>query len=247
MRKIIKSILAVSLFIIILNSCNSNDYTNEKGADDKVDKNLMSNEINDDFIKAEMYGIYHNELLKVHINLHNKVKKLNFISIYDNLRTEFDKLHTNSLTNEEYNFYKKRLISVIGENGELITENYKKITTKWIKKFYSTNIQLILLDLLEEPKSPDEVNVIFEKLISDKEVVASEKNELKKMLNVYNASVIFWGTNDTKVAIESKVACNPAYQVFFADAVGCMFGGLGSVAYSAFVYSAQQQNGGGCI
>ena len=79
---------------------------------------------------------------------------LNFISLYDNLKNEMDILHPNELTNEENTFYKNRIVSILGEDGNLNSSNYHELTMIGIKKYYSSKTQLILLDLLENPKAP---------------------------------------------------------------------------------------------
>lgn len=210
--------------------------------------NLSLGQNNENFIKPEMYGTYHNELLEIYSKKDIRTETINFFNLYDNLKKEFDVLHPNVISNEEYLFYKNRLVSVLGENGNLNSTNFVEITIKGIKKYYTNEkTQLALISFIETPKAPSEVNIILQNLLNDKELNNSEINEVKKLVSVFNASIKYWNVpmNDNSSTVEMK--CNPKHQVYLADIAGCMFGGLGSIAYSWLVDEMQQQHGGGCI
>lgn len=200
----------------------------------------------ENFIKAEMYGTYHNQLLEVYTKKYKDVKTTNFIDLYDNLKKEFEILHPNVLTNEEYLFYRNRLISIFGKEGNLNSSNYHELTMKAIKMYYSPKTQKILINLLESPRAPEEVSVILQNLLEDKELPSSEINEIKKLQSVYLASVKFWPISTNNLD-NNKYKCNPKHQQYLADAFGCVWGGLGAIAYSWLIEEMQNQHGGGCI
>lgn len=74
----------------------------------------------ENFIKPEMYGVYHNELLQSYTKKFKKDEISDFIGFYDNLKKQFDILHPNVLTEEENKFYRNRLLEVIG-SGTVMT------------------------------------------------------------------------------------------------------------------------------
>jgi hypothetical protein len=198
------------------------------------------------FIKPEMYGNYHNELLKLYSDKYSYEEIPAFSILYDNLKKEFDILHPNVLSDAENQFYKNRLIEVLGNETTLNSANYEYLTTKGIKKFYNPKIQIVLIDLLVNPKNPEEVINNLNILLNDESMNSNDVNEIKKLLSVYTSSIEFWKDN-TSFKYDAKKKCDPAHQVFFADLIGCMFGGIGSVGMSWAIYSIQQHNGGGCI
>ena len=199
---------------------------------------------NDNFIDADMYGTYHNEVLEVYSNKYKDSQETNFIKIYETLKTEFDVLHPKVLTDEEYLFYKNRLITILGADGNLNSRNFRDQTIKGIKKFYTQKTQLVLIDLIENPKAPTLVNKILQNLFSDSDLPDLEINEIKKLISVFSASIKYWSV---PFSDDNKKACNPKHQLYIADIAGCMFGGLGSIGLSWLVDEMQSQNGGGCI
>lgn len=92
----------------------------------------------ENFIKPELYGIYHNEVLKVYTEKHKGEKTSNFISLYDNLKNEFDILYPNAMTKEENTFYKNRIVSILGVEGNLNSSNYHEVTIIRNKKILFT-------------------------------------------------------------------------------------------------------------
>lgn len=223
MKYFIKLTFGVLLTLTSLISCNKNDEETE---------------LNDKFIDASKYGQYHNELLKSYFD--NKGKANDYITLYNELGQHFNNLHKNILTKRETEFYKSRLLEVGGENLEITPENYRSITTKGIKLFYSEKTEKVLLDLFYNSSRPEEVLKEFNELLNDKTINEIEKNEIEKMLSVYKASMKFWSNGI--YAKNTNKGCDPNHQVFFADAVGCMFGGLGSVGYSWAIYTLQNKS-----
>ena len=185
-------------------------------------------------MKPEDYGKFHNEILKAYID--NKGHANDFIKLYDELNIISKKNNTYAITDEESTFYKNRLTEVFGENTEINVENFKSATVDGIKKFYSEKAASVLLKFFENSESSDEVLKAFDILLNDKEISEKEKVEIEKMISVYKSSMEFWNSNTA-----NKGGCDPWRQIFFADAVGCMFGGIGSVGYSWAVYEMQHQ------
>lgn len=101
--------------------------------------------------------------------------------------------------------------------------------------------------MLENPKAPVEVDKLLTSLLSNSEVPSSEISEIKKLISVFNASVDFWNVPFQDDTLQSKIKCNPKHQQYLADICGCMFGGVGAIAYSWLIEEMQQQHGGGCI
>lgn len=228
MKNILKLLIGLFITIITFISCNKNE------------ENVENNQL---FIDAKAYGEYHNELLKSYHE--NNGKAQNFLTLYDELNSNFNKSHVNILSEKESLFYRNRLLKIGAGNLEITKANYFSITEKGIKEFYSLKTQQVLLKLLHNAEEPNEVLNNFNNLIIDNDISIKEKNEIEKMKNVYNASIIYWSNEKFNLKTNNTSKCNPSQQVFFADAVGCMFGGLGSVGYSWAIYSLQ--NGGGCL
>jgi hypothetical protein len=108
---------------------------------------------------------------------------------------------------------------------------------------------MVLLDLFQNLSNPKIVIKALNELLNDRETPEVEKNEIEKMLIVYKSSMEYWTNrnfdfNKKNNPVTDTYACDHMDQVFFADAVGCMFGGLGSVGYSWAIYSMQ---GGRCL
>jgi|GEM_PF-3518254 len=210
-------------------------------------KNEGDVKLNQGFIESSKYGEYHNELLKSYNNKNGKAK--DFIALYDELNLLFNDLHKDKLTYEENKFYKNRLIKVGDGNFEITPRNYQLITIKGIKLFYEGKTEMVLLDLFQNPSNPKIVIKALNELLNDRETPEVEKNEIEKMLIAYKSSMEYWTNrnfdfNKKNNPVTDTYACDPMDQVFFADAVGCMFGGLGSVGYSWAIYSMQ---GGRCL
>ena len=256
-----KSLMSVYLAIIILVSaivfvaCNNDEISTESSKEkdflstDKSFSKISSS--NENFIKPEMYGVYHNELLGIYYKNHSINENISFKTIFKTILNDFRKIHSNTITEAEIAFYTNRIDEMIGENTLVSRVNYNTIITNSINKYCSVKLQDTFIDLLNNTQDPKTVLARVNSLMNDKTISKEDIDFLKKFKSVYHASMIFWKdknistTNKLISNSEQLVApCDPMHQVFFSDAVGCMFGGLGSVGMSWAIYTLQ---GGHCL
>jgi len=75
--------------------------------------------------------------------------------------------------------------------------------------------QTALIDLLENPKVPEETINILNNLLADKSMTSNDINEIKKLLSVYKASVQFWTNSSFAFDTSSKKKMRSNASSFF--------------------------------
>jgi hypothetical protein len=167
--------------------------------------------------------------------------------VYDELKYKSDILFPKMISENEYLFYRNRMLTIFENNEQKNNFDLIDFEILSINTFLSNEASKQLVTLLKNNENPQKVNQVFTNLLNNNTITEIEKNEILKMKIVYNSSVDFWNAKHYHKNLEKTIQCNPQHQIFLSDAVGTLFGGLGSVGFSWFCYEAQSQNGGGCI
>lgn len=203
---------------------------------------------NNEFLKSELYGKYHNEFLKIYYEKYSNVKDKDFKIMFNDILSEFEKKYPDLISAQEKEFYAKRVDEIFGSNTKLTNLNFNDIFNRAAKKYYSPKLQEFLIDILNKNESPDIITDKISILKNDKTLSIIDLEEVKKFESVYISSQLYWENDFSNTEnVVSKYKCNPHHQAFLADAGGMMFGGWGCLIFSAFVVDLQDQHGGGCI
>ncbi|MDR6968048.1 hypothetical protein J2X31_002063 [Flavobacterium arsenatis] len=261
MKNIKLSILClVTIFLsaTIFIACSSDqnlDGTTESNSEqitNPVSKSNAANSAGVTWTTPKNYGIYHNEILGIYLDKFSLSSEPTFTEVYNEILAEFELRYPNTLSQEERLFFEERIYTTFNsQNNNFNEDNYHSITESAIQTYYSPKLQTFFLPLLANPESPADVLNKLREFRRDNLLTTDEVLELDKFKNVLGQSALFWDDYSIKNpsaynSLAQRGPCDPYYQIAFADAVGCMFGPLGSIGYSTMIYAMTKKKGG-CI
>lgn len=197
------------------------------------------------FIEPQMYGTIYNEIMPIYIEKYKSEKNTDYNIVYSKVLSEIDKKHPNLISNDEKHFYVDRVKEILGENTDLVNQDFNTIFNKVVKKYYSLKLQSVLLNIFEKNQSSEDILNGINILSNDKELTNDDIQEIEKMKSVLNVLITEANNNPSNTTLRGK--CNPHHQQFIAGVAGMMFGGWGSLIFVAIVTEIQDQHGGRCI
>lgn len=218
MRKTIKSIIALSLFIGVLYSCNSSDIATESPVaaisyDNFKIGNLTSGEI----------GALHNsalQVLKDNGKLKSSVSEIVVTLQNNSIDNRISNVDIDNSMNNLYQikFFNKNLNSTFSK--KVNTDNFQEDALNYLisKNEISINAknEIDNLSTLSIPEMKLKTN---ELLISDN-YSNREKQYFAVYTSIYENSITFWSTNNST----SKTSKTARWQPYAADAVGGILG-----------------------
>lgn len=226
MRKTIKSIIALSLFIGVLYSCNSSDTATESPAaaisyDNFKIGNLTSGEI----------GALHNSALQV-LKDNGKLKS----SVSEIVVTLQNNSIDNRISNVDIDNSMNNLYQIKFFNKNLNSTFSKKVNTDNFQEDalnYLISKNEISIDAKNEIDNLSTLSIPEMKLKTNELLISAnysnrEKQYFAVYTSIYENSITFWSTNNST----SETSKTARWQPYAADAVGGILGLYGGPVWS---------------